>query len=246
MLTLFSCIRALHRPIHRQAKTFFLTLRGANTLDGRDKEQRLVYYVSKAMTNAVHQDGTDNFGLKKRYSETLPVFPSLSEVPYSLTISQYPLKKGGGFFMWTERPGLRLDLTFILSAAKLKICNDSQLIVGQIYGEYETKDERMLNTFQSASKTDISWMHEIETYLRIGELPEESKQAHKIRVQAACYTLIKESLYRRFFGGSYLKCLNDIEAQYVLAKLHEGICGNYIGGHTLTHHAHSQGYYWPP
>ena len=98
----------------------------------------------------------------------------------------------------------------------------------------------------SGSKTDISWMHEIETYLRIGELPEESKQAHKIRVQAACYTLIKESLYRRFFGGSYLKCLNDIEAQYVLAKLHEGICGNYIGGHTLTHHAHSQGYYWPP
>ena len=75
----------------------------------------------------------------------------------------------------------------------------------------------------SGSKTDISWMHEIETYLRTGELPEESKQAHKIRVQAACYTLIKESLYRRFFGGSYLKCLNDIEAQYVLAKLHEGI-----------------------
>ena len=44
----------------------------------KDKEQRLVYYVSKAMTNAVHQDGIDNFGLKKRYSETLPVFPSLS------------------------------------------------------------------------------------------------------------------------------------------------------------------------
>ena len=98
----------------------------------------------------------------------------------------------------------------------------------------------------SGSKTDISWMHEIETYLRTGELPEESKQAHKIRVQAACYTLIKESLYRRFFRGSYLKCLNDLEAQYVLAKLHEGIWGNYIGGHTLTHHAHSQGYYWPP
>ena len=44
----------------------------------KDKEQRLVYYVSKAMTNAVHQDGTNNFSLKKRYSETLPVFPSLS------------------------------------------------------------------------------------------------------------------------------------------------------------------------
>ncbi|RVW31029.1 hypothetical protein CK203_093510 [Vitis vinifera] len=35
------------------------------------------------------------------------------------------------------------------------------------------------------------------------------------------------------------------EAQYVLAELHEGICGNHSGGRSLAHRAHSQGYYWP-
>ena len=30
-----------------------------------------------------------------------------------------------------------------------------------------------------------------------------------------------------------------------MAKLHEGVCGNHIGGQTLAHRAHSQGYYWP-
>nr|CAN78757.1 hypothetical protein VITISV_035650 [Vitis vinifera] len=39
---------------------------------------------------------------------------------------------------------------------------------------------------------------------------------------------------------------NTIEAtQYVLAELHEGICGNHSGGRSLAHRAHSQGYYWP-
>ena len=35
------------------------------------------------------------------------------------------------------------------------------------------------------------------------------------------------------------------QGQYVLAELHEGICGNHLGGKTLAHRAHSQGYYWP-
>ena len=82
-------------------------------------------------------------------------------------------------------------------------------------------------------------MNEIETYLQIRDFPEESKQAHKIRVQATCSTLIKDNLYRRSFGGPYLRGLNDIETQYVLAELHEGVCDNHIGGQTLAHRPHS-------
>ncbi|RVW64549.1 hypothetical protein CK203_040370 [Vitis vinifera] len=50
----------------------------------------------------------------------------------------------------------------------------------------------------------------------------EIKQAHKIRVQAARFTLIGGHLYKRSFTGPYLRCLGHSEAQ-----------------------AHSQGYYWP-
>ncbi|RVW99982.1 Transposon Ty3-I Gag-Pol polyprotein [Vitis vinifera] len=52
-------------------------------------------------------------------------------------------------------------------------------------------------------------------------------------------------LYKRSFTGPYLRCLGHSEARYVLAELHEGICGNHAGGRSLAHRAHSQGYYWP-
>ena len=61
----------------------------------------------------------------------------------------------------------------------------------------------------------------------------------------ARFTLIGDNLYRRFFGGPYLRCLNNVETQYVLVELHEGVCNNHIEGHTLAHRAHLQGYYWP-
>lgn len=57
----------------------------------------------------------------------------------------------------------------------------------------------------NTNKTSVGWMHEIEMYLRTGELPEESKHAHKARVQAARFTLIGDNLYRRSFGGPYLR-----------------------------------------
>ncbi|RVW31575.1 hypothetical protein CK203_087946 [Vitis vinifera] len=37
---------------------------------------------------------------------------------------------------------------------------------------------------------DQEWTHDIAEYLRTGTLPEDPKQAHKIRVQAARFTLI--------------------------------------------------------
>ena len=56
--------------------------------------------------------------------------------------------------------------------------------------------------------------------------------------------MINNQLYKRFFGGPFLKCLSNLDAQYVLAKLHEGVCDNHLGRRTLAHQAYSQGYYW--
>ena len=42
----------------------------------------------------------------------------------------------------------------------------------------------------------------------------------------------------------YLKCLTQQQGQYILAELHEGICGNHLSGRTLAHKAHTQSYYW--
>lgn len=75
---------------------------------------------------------------------------------------------------------------------------------------------------------DLGWIEEIVKHLYIGKVVENEKQTHKIQVQVARYTLINEKLYKRPFDRSYLKCLNDMEAQYVLTELHENICGNHL------------------
>ncbi|XP_034701958.1 uncharacterized protein LOC117926776 [Vitis riparia] len=95
------------------------------------------------------------------------------------------------------------------------------------------------------SLKENDWAVDIRVYLQSGALPENPKHAHKVRVQASRFTLIEGDLYRRSFGGPYLKCLIQPDIQYVLSKLHEGVCGNHSGGRTLAHRAHSQGYYWP-
>ena len=82
----------------------------------------------------------------------------------------------------------------------------------------------------NAKKESTKWTHEIGNYLRTGYLPEDSKHAHRVQVQAARFTLIGDCLYRRSFGGQHLRCLDSTEAQYVLAELHEGMCGNHAGG----------------
>nr|CAN77128.1 hypothetical protein VITISV_003359 [Vitis vinifera] len=48
-------------------------------------------------------------------------------------------------------------------------------------------------------------------------------KTHKIRVQAARFTLIEGHLYKRSFTSPYLRCLDHSEALYVLAELHEGM-----------------------
>ncbi|RVW62086.1 hypothetical protein CK203_058942 [Vitis vinifera] len=101
------------------------------------------------------------------------------------------------------------------------------------------------NTIEANQADDQEWTEDIISYLRTSTLPEEPKQAHKIRVQAARFTLIEGHLYKQSFTGPYLRCLNHSKALYVLAELHEGVCGNHSGGRSLAHKAHSQGYYWP-
>ena len=89
-----------------------------------------------------------------------------------------------------------------------------------------------------------SWMDPIIHYISMGELPSEKNKAHKVQVQSARFSLIDGQLFKRSLGGPYLKCLTLEQGHYVLAELHEGICGNYPGGRTLAHRAHTQRYYW--
>ena len=82
-------------------------------------------------------------------------------------------------------------------------------------------------------------------YISTGQLPTDRDKAYKLQIQAPRFSLIDGQLFKRSLGGPYLKCLTPEQSQYVLAKLHEGICENHHSGRTLAHRAHTQGYYWP-
>lgn len=90
-----------------------------------------------------------------------------------------------------------------------------------------------------------TWMTPIINYLRYGTLPEDRDESRKIRRQAARYCFFEGRLYRRFFSGSYLRCLTPREAAMILEELHEGECGSHSSGRSLVLRARMAGYYWP-
>ena len=90
-----------------------------------------------------------------------------------------------------------------------------------------------------------SWMDPIWDYIIDGSLPDDPKEAAKIRARSARFTNHKGSLYKRGFFTPFLKCIAGKDTEYVLREVHEGICGNHIGARTLAGKVLRQGYYWP-
>ena len=66
-------------------------------------------------------------------------------------------------------------------------------------------------------------------------MPNEKGAARKLKVRAVRFVLIKDVLYKRGFSRPYLRCLGNEEADYVIRKVHEGICGNHLGSRSLVH-----------
>ena len=79
-----------------------------------------------------------------------------------------------------------------------------------------------------------NWMDPIWDYINDGALPDDPKEAAKIRVRSSRFTNHKGSLYKRGFFTPFLKCIAGEDTEYVLREVHEGICGNHIGARTLA------------
>ena len=90
-----------------------------------------------------------------------------------------------------------------------------------------------------------NWMDPICDYINDRALPDDPKEATKIRVRSSRFTNHKGSLYKRGFFTPFLKCIAGEDTEYVLREVHEGICGNHIGARTLAGKVLRQGYYWP-
>ena len=76
-------------------------------------------------------------------------------------------------------------------------------------------------------------------------MPDDPKEASKLRTRSTKFTIHKGSLYKRGFFTPILKCVAGKDVDYVLREVHEGVCGNHIGARTLAGKVLRQGYYWP-
>ena len=196
-----------------------------------------------------------------------------------------------------------LGLARTLRVKNLKVCGDSKLVVFQVNGEFEAREETMLKYLrivktqmalfeeclveyvpreentkadalsQFASSDDevcsgsvyyqvlrtpsieaklvapidtgATWMDEIKLYLQSGHLPPNADEARKLQVRALKYVLIEGVLYRKSFVIPYLRCLRPDEAREALREVHEGVCGQHLGGRALAHKVTRLGFYWP-
>ncbi|GAU32292.1 hypothetical protein TSUD_63090 [Trifolium subterraneum] len=167
-----------------------------------------------------------------------------------------------------------LRLADDMGAEEIKIFTNSQLVASQVSGEYQTKEERLLEylnlikkklvKFKETEETltkpsiekaievmricaidDQSWMAPVYNFLKSNTLPADAKEATKIRKRACSYVLLDGKLYRRGFSIPLLKCVEETRVEFILQEIHEGINGQHIGGRSLARKALRAGYYWP-
>lgn len=70
--------------------------------------------------------------------------------------------------------------------------------------------------------TTPSWMEEIITYLKEGNVPVEKVRAHRVRRKSPWYVLNEDKLLRRSFTLPYLKCLRESEMSMPSEKCTNG------------------------
>ena len=88
-----------------------------------------------------------------------------------------------------------------------------------------------------------NWTTPLIAYLRSGILPDGKDATRKLKVQTSRFVMIRDVLYKRGFSRPYLRCVTHDEADYVMRKVHEGICGNHSGARPLVHKLIRAGYY---
>ena len=70
---------------------------------------------------------------------------------------------------------------------------------------------------------ESSWMDPIVAYLKIGELPENKKEARILRLKATQYVIYDDKLYRRGYSMPLLKYVTPSKADYIMRQIHKGI-----------------------
>lgn len=62
---------------------------------------------------------------------------------------------------------------------------------------------------------------------------------------ATRYAIIDDILYKTYFYGTFLRCLDEKETNKAMEKLHDHLSGGHFNGKDFFHKLLGLGYYWP-
>nr|AAL76190.1 Putative gag-pol polyprotein [Oryza sativa Japonica Group]AAP52444.1 retrotransposon protein, putative, unclassified [Oryza sativa Japonica Group] len=164
-----------------------------------------------------------------------------------------------------------LQLLKEVEANSVQIMGDSLLVISQLAGEYECKNDTLMVynekclelmkgfrrvTLKHASgykpmikdvKVEIAvisaddWRYDVHQYL---SNPSQSA-SRKLRYKTLKYTLLDDELYYRTIDGVLLKCLSTDQAKVAIGEVHEGFCGTHQSAHKMKWLLQRAGYFWP-
>ncbi|GJV58278.1 reverse transcriptase domain-containing protein [Tanacetum coccineum] len=118
----------------------------------------------------------------------------------------------------------------------------SKQVLVEILKEKSIQEKEVTTVVEEDGPT---WMTPIIEYLKEGTLPDDRKEASKLRIKARQYELLEGVLYRRSFLKPWLRCVGPLQADYVIREIHEGSCSMHAGPRSVVAKAMRLGYYWP-
>ncbi|GJY85522.1 hypothetical protein Tco_0717698 [Tanacetum coccineum] len=118
----------------------------------------------------------------------------------------------------------------------------SKQVLVEVLKEKSIQEKEVTTVVEEDGPT---WMTQIIEYLKDGTLPDEKKEARKLRLKARQYELMEGTLYKRSFLNPWLRCVGSLQANYVIREIHEGSCSMHAGPRSVVAKAMRLGYYWP-
>nr|GEU69686.1 reverse transcriptase domain-containing protein [Tanacetum cinerariifolium] len=110
--------------------------------------------------------------------------------------------------------GLRIATQMGVKNVQVNV--DSKLVLVEVL---ENKSIRGKKVTAVIEEEGITWMTQLVDYLKEGILPEDEKEARKLRLKARQYELMERVLNRRSFLTPWLRCVGPLQADYSLTPI---------------------------
>nr|GEY58958.1 hypothetical protein [Tanacetum cinerariifolium] len=78
-----------------------------------------------------------------------------------------------------------------------------------------------------------TWMTPIFKHLTKETMPADVKEARALRRKSQQFAIINGTLHKKSFLGSWLRCVGQLQVNYVMREIHEGTCSMHAGTRSI-------------